>query len=354
MVSDIVKFASFYVPSIKRLDYFKKNKNDLLNKYSLEQSFGKEKTKFFFELLNNKKKDIDKILLEEKNGDLKIIDWFSDEYPQRLKQIPDAPPFIFVRGNCELLHRDTIVAMVGARKTDEYGKRVAEEISHKVSVNNVTIVSGLAAGIDSICHLGSIESNGSTIAVTAVDCGGFPAVNRELCEKIKNKGLLVSEYPYSIEVRPEMFVIRNRIIAGLSDGVVVMRATLKSGSLWTAEFALNYDRDVMAVPGNIYENLSSGTNVLIKRGAVAVFNYKDVLDYINVDEITFEERKELLLELSLSEKKILSHMCAKEIYIDDLIIKTKIPSYETMRLLNMLVFKGFVKKIPGNKFYKNI
>ena len=161
----------------------------------------------------------------------------------------------------------------------------------------------------------------------------------KLFERILSKGATVSEYPFFVEVRPEMFIIRNRIIARLSDGVLVIRATLKSGSLWTAEFALNYDRDVMAVPGNIYENLSSGTNILIKRGAVAVFDYKDVLEYINVDEISVEEKNEIFMEMTTAEKKVFSILDKKETYIDEIILNVKLPGHEVMRILNHLFSK---------------
>jgi DNA processing protein len=352
MIYDCLSFSCLYISCIKRLEYFKKFRNRLIKRSSFEEYFGREKADKFLEIIENNRTNIEKLKLQVENKQLRVIDWFSDEYPQRLKQIPDAPPFIFVRGDVSLLYRNSIVGMVGARKTDDYGRRAAEEISTRISYNNITVVSGLAAGIDSICHEGSIDNAGGTIAVTAVDSSGFPALNRKLFEKIILKGATVSEYPSFVEVRPEMFIIRNRIIAGLADSVLVLRATLKSGSLWTAEFALNYDRDVMAVPGNIYENLSSGTNILIKRGAVAVFDYKDVLEYINVDEISVEEKNEILSDINVSEKKVFSILDKKEMYIDDIIISSKIPGHEVMRILNQFVFKGLAKKIPGNRFYK--
>ena len=179
MVSDIIKFSSLYIPSLKRLEYFKKYRNCLVKRSSLEEYFGREKTEIFLDIIENNRNNIKEIISQEGNKELRIIDWFSDEYPNRLKQIPDAPPFIFVRGDISLIYRNSILGMVGARKTDDYGRRAAEEISSRVSANNITVISGLAAGIDSVCHNGSVENIGGTIAVTAVDSGGFPVSNRK-------------------------------------------------------------------------------------------------------------------------------------------------------------------------------
>lgn len=352
MTEDLLKFSIFYTSSNRKLKYFRNHKDNLLDRRYLESFFGVEKTDFFFDLLDRKKEEIRKYLKDIEDEKLLFLNIDSETYPERLKNIPDSPCFLFVRGNSDLLHREHIIGMVGARKTDEYGKRIATEISSGLAENNIVIISGLAAGIDSVSHAGCLEKSDNTIAVTAADYSGFPRSNQKLADNILEKGAIVSEYPKISDIHPEMFIVRNRIIAGLSDGVIIVRATLRSGSLWTAEFALNYDRDVLAVCGNIYENLSGGTNELIKRGAVPVFSYEDVLEYMNIEKIS--KNTELLFdyELCSEEKKVYDILEKSDLYIDDIIMKSGLASYETMRVLNSLVFRGLVKKSPGNRFYK--
>lgn len=204
----------------------------------------------------------------------------SEEYPEQLREIYDAPLKLYVLGNKEILKQSGI-AIVGSRNATEYGKKVALQFSKDLSRKGINIISGLALGIDTSAHLGTLNSNsiGKTIAVLG---GGldeiYPKQNVELAKQIiKNGGCIISEYP--LETKPEKlhFPQRNRIISGLSKGVLIVEASEKSGSLITADFALEQGRDVFAVPGNISSSTSFGTNNLIKQGAKLVTSYEDIL-----------------------------------------------------------------------------
>ena len=207
----------------------------------------------------------------------------SSEYPEQLRNIYDPPEKLYVLGNKEILMQKGI-AIVGSRKASEYGKKVAFNISKELSENGINIISGLAIGIDSCAHLGAINNNnnGKTIAVLA--CGLdkiYPTENRKLAVDILNSGgCIISEYPCGYKIEKKNFPERNRIVSGLSNGVVIVEAAEKSGALITAEFAIEQGKDVFAVPGSIFSNTSTGTNKLIKDGAIMVTKYEDILNEI--------------------------------------------------------------------------
>jgi len=208
------------------------------------------------------------------------IDIESKEYPKQLKNIYDPPLKLYVLGNNEILKQDGI-AIVGTRNASEYGKNVALQLSKKLCENGINIISGLALGIDSYAHWGSLRKNniGKTIAVLGSGLDEiYPKQNLELAKRIINSGgCIISEYPVGTKPQKQNFPQRNRIISGLSKGVVVVEAGEKSGSLITADFALEQGRDVFAVPGNILNKTSVGPNILIKQGAKLVTDYRDVI-----------------------------------------------------------------------------
>lgn len=207
----------------------------------------------------------------------------SKDYPEQLKEIYDAPLKLYILGNKEILKQRGI-AVVGARKATEYGKKVAVEISKEISKHGINIISGLAVGIDTYAHIGNILANseGKTIAVLGSGIDEmYPKQNIKLAKQIlKSGGCIVSEYPLGTKPEKMHFPQRNRIISGLSKGVLVVEATNKSGALITADFALEQGKDVFSVPGNILNETSDGTNNLIKQGAKVVTSYQDVLEEI--------------------------------------------------------------------------
>lgn len=206
----------------------------------------------------------------------------NEKYPKRLKEIYNPPQKIYALGNIEILNNIGI-AIVGARKATEYGKKVALKLSENLSKRKIVIISGLAKGIDSYAHIGTLNvQNGKTIAVLGSGIKEiYPKENIELARKIiKKGGCIISEYFPNEKPNKINFPERNRIISGLSKGVIVVEATEKSGALITADFALEQGREVFAVPGSIYSNTSVGTNKLIQQGAKLVTNYEDVLNEI--------------------------------------------------------------------------
>ena len=198
-------------------------------------------------------------------------------YPYLLSQIYSPPKKLYVLGNKEIL-RENSISIVGCRDASYYGKNIAKNLAYNLGKNNIITVSGLARGIDTYCHLGSIEANARTIAVVAHGLDMiYPKENRNLAIKILEKGgAIVSEYNIGTKPLKRNFIARNRIISGLSKSIVVIEAKKKSGSLITANFALNEGRDVYAVPGNINNINSEGTNELIKNGANLLTNYLDL------------------------------------------------------------------------------
>lgn len=245
------------------------NKNDL----NIENKFKDEILK------NEYKKNLElyeKYIVE--NG-IEIINIFSKEYPNKLNYIYDKPIALFVKGNKKLLNKESI-AIVGCRQCSEYGKKVAYNLSLELAQEGKCIVSGLAKGIDKYAHLGALNSTGNTIAVmgSGIDIV-YPSENRKIYEKIlSNNGLVVSEYIIGTKPEKFNFPARNRIISGLSDGIVIVEARKKSGALITAEFGIEHGKEVFAVPGNIDSLNSMGTNELIKQGAILVTNSKDIIE----------------------------------------------------------------------------
>ena len=202
-------------------------------------------------------------------------------YPEKLKNISSPPKELYCLGNLNLLNCKSI-AIIGSRNYSDYGKRAAKEFSYDLAKENICIVSGMAKGIDSFAHEASINAKGKTIAVLGSGLDViYPKENKKLYEDIiKNNGLIVSEYPLGTPPRKQNFPARNRIISGLSNGVLVIEARKNSGTNITVDFALEQGKDVFVIPVNIYSKTSDGTNFLIKEGAIPVTNYKDILNYI--------------------------------------------------------------------------
>lgn len=209
------------------------------------------------------------------------IDLNSKYYPEKLKNINGKPRELYCLGNLELLNYKSI-AVIGSRNYSNYGKRVAMEFSYNLAKENICIVSGMARGIDSFAHEATLKAKGKTIAVLGSGLDViYPKENIKLYEDIiKNDGLIISEYLLGTPPRKQNFPARNRIISGLSDGVLVIEARKNSGTNITVDFALEQGKDVFVIPGDIYSKTSDGTNFLIKEGAIPVTNYKDILDNI--------------------------------------------------------------------------
>ena len=207
------------------------------------------------------------------------VDINSNFYPERLRNISSPPKQLYCLGDLELLNYKNNIAIIGSRNCSFYGERAAKDFAFNLSKNNLCIVSGLAKGIDSFAHIGTLNAKGKTIAVLGSGLDNiYPKENEKLFQDIiKNDGLVITEYPLGTSALKQNFPARNRIISGLSDAILVIEARKNSGTNITVDFALEQGKDVFVVPGNIYSKTSDGTNYLITEGAIPVLSYKDVL-----------------------------------------------------------------------------
>ena len=295
-------------------------------------------------------------LLKEVGG--RIVTLKDDVYPKRLKDIYDPPALLYVRG--ELKREDELaVSIVGSRKTSPYGRWITEKIGQELARHGVTIVSGMARGIDSLAHWGAISGGGRTIAV--LGCGVdviYPPENRNLFTKIIDHGAVVSEFPMGSPPEGGHFPRRNRIISGLSIGVVVVQASERSGSLITAGYALEQGRDVFAVPGNVGAEGSRGTNQLIKEGAKMVETSDDILEEI-LPQWTREggptqEVKRPERDLAGEEKALYELLEDTPKHIDVMIRESRLDPGRVSSLLLNLELKGLITQWPGKCFSKKL
>ena len=210
------------------------------------------------------------------------IDMNSKYYPERLRYIDSPPKELYCLGNLELLNCNKNIAIIGSRYCSYYGEKATKDFSFNLAKENVVIVSGLARGIDSFAHMGALNAKGKTIAVIGSGLDNiYPKENIKLVESIvKSGGLIITEYPLGTKPLKQHFPARNRIISGLSDGVLVTEARKNSGTNITVDFALEQGKDVYVIPGNIYSKTSDGTNFMISEGAMLVTNYKDILKIV--------------------------------------------------------------------------
>jgi len=276
---------------------------------------------------------------------MEVITYHSDAYPARLKEIYDYPPLIYIRGDI-VAEDEWCLTVVGARRPTVYGRQVTDELVTELVRNKITIVSGLAKGIDSVAHSAALEAGGRTIAVTG---GGvdtiYPAENAGLARRIIKQGALVSEYRPGTKPRPENFPRRNRIMSGISLGVLVIEAGKSSGALITAHLALEQNREVMAVPGSILSPASLGTNQLIKEGARLVRNANDILEELNLTAVAEQLEMKEIIPSSDTEALLMKNLGAEPIHIDEICRTSDMPMAVVSSTLAMMELKGMVKQI---------
>lgn len=286
--------------------------------------------------------------IEKEN--VKIITYMDEDYPKKLLNIPNYPKVLYIKGN--LLKEDlNSIAVVGARKPTQYGKTITEKIVKGLSQVNITVISGMADGIDSIAHRVAIENNNRTIAVlgTGVDVI-YPTKNRELYEKIIGNGCVISEYPLGTKGLPYNFPLRNRIISGISTGIVIIEAKKKSGTLITAEYGLEQGKDIFSVPGNINSLNSEGTNNLIKEGAKLTQTVEDILEEIPTlaDKVSLLKEEKREVNLSTDEKKVIESLKIEPKSLEYISLNTNIPVSKLFGIMTILEMKKQIKKDMGN------
>jgi len=275
-------------------------------------------------------------------------------YPQRLLQYDDAPVLLYSRGTSNLNETRT-VGIVGTRKPNIYGKSQTEQLVRELKHLNVQIISGLAYGIDSIAHQSAIANDIDNIAAMGTGLDKiYPAQNRKLANQIRNNGCLLTEFPINTNPDRENFPLRNRIIAGISDAVIVIQSASKGGSLITAEYANSYHKDVFALPGRVSDDMSAGCNKLIKTNkAHLIESAQDIAYIMRWDDDTPKPNKQIQLfnELSDIERSIVDYLKDQdEITVDQLHHHTQLkPSELASNLLN-LEFKGVIRSLPGKKY----
>lgn len=290
-----------------------------------------------------------------------------ERYPKLLRETYDPPIVIYALGNVTAALSQPAIAIVGSRRCSTYGRNVAEKLSRDLAERGITVVSGLARGIDSAAHRGALEGRGLTVGVmgTGLDAV-YPKENRKLAERIVEKGALITEFPLTTPPLSQNFPFRNRVISGLSLGVMVVEGAERSGSLITARLAYEQGRDVFAVPGNITSAKSFGPNYLIKDGAKLVQTWRDVVEELPAEmktTILSAERGESSVKqisideaaLSESERKLLKILSVDDpVHIDQLIMKAGLSVGDLMGALLQLEMTDRIRQLPGKSFVKRM
>lgn len=280
------------------------------------------------------------------------IGWDDPAYPALLRQAPDAPSVLFVRGALTEADRWGI-AIVGTRNVSAYGREVAETLSRDLAANRLTIISGLARGVDGAAHQSALKAGGRTIAVlgSGVDVI-YPPEHRRMAQQISENGAVISEYPLGTQPDAINFPPRNRIISGLSLGIVVVEADEKSGALITTSYAAEQGRDVFAVPGNIYSKTSRGTNKLIQDGAKLVTCAADILEELNLEMVTRKAEAQMALPDDDTERAVFEALTREPIAIDDVVRRTNLGASAVAGALAMLELKGLARSADGASYVR--
>jgi DNA processing protein len=308
--------------------------------------------------------DAAKELAQVQASGCRLLTWDEPEYPARLREIYDPPPLLYVLGNTELLNRHAI-SVVGARRPTPYGNQMAERLSKDLADRGLVIASGLARGIDASAHKGALSSPaGATIGI--LGCGidvVYPKENKKIFEQIEQRGAIISEFPMGTFPAPQNFPIRNRIIAGIALGVVVVEGAQYSGSLITARLAMEFGREVFGVPGHVTQPSSFGPNQLIKQGAKLVTGWEDVVEelptpvraeLLPVESASHEQRAALIEEsLGPTERPLYGLLSPDEArHVDELVENSGLTSSEVLAALFDMELRGVIRQLPGKQFVK--
>jgi len=292
-------------------------------------------------------KEIEKL---DKKG-ISILTILDETYPRLLKEIYDPPYILYIRG--EFRPEDEFaIAIVGTRKLSPYGQQAAANLARELAQAGLTIVSGLAMGIDTLVHAAAVQQKARTIAVlgSAVDPFGiFPPVNRRLAEQITQNGV-ISEYPPGSNALKHHFPARNRIISGLALGTLVIEAPEQSGALITARHALEQNREVFAVPGSIYSENSLGPNNLIKMGAKLVANAQDILEELDLKSLAENIKTQKIVPDSFEEAQILALLSHEPLSVDKIVQETKLDTALISSTLSLMEMKGRVRNLGGMQY----
>ncbi len=279
-----------------------------------------------------------------------VLTWDDEAYPSRLREIHRSPPVLYVRGELQI-EDEWAVAIVGTRHFTSYGQQVTEKIAATLARNGVTIISGLARGIDGIAHRAALEAGGRTLAVLGSGVDNiYPPDHRNLAQKIIEQGAIISDYPLGTPPDGSNFPPRNRIISGLSKAVIVIEAGQRSGALITASYATEQGREVFAVPGGIFAPKSKGPNRLIKSGAHPLLDSQDVLELLNMTQISEQKAARNILPSNSTEAKLFQALGLEPLHVDDISSQSNLPVEEVTSTLALMELKGMVRKVAGMKY----
>ena len=296
--------------------------------------------------------DLDREAAKLEQAGVQALTWDDDGYPARLREIPDPPPLLYVRGSL-LPADDFAVAVVGTRLATAYGKEVARQLATGLARNGVTVISGLARGIDLIAHQAALDAGGRTIAV--LGCGVdivYPPEARRISEEIVQHGALLSDYPLGTRVDAKNFPPRNRIISGMTLGTVVVEADFSSGALITASFALDQGRDVFAVPGSINSKASHGTNKLIQQGAKLVTCVEDILEELQLEHAVQQQETRASLPEDETERTLWNALSQEPLHVDDLRRTLDLPVSTISSTLILMELKGLARHVGGMNYIR--
>ena len=311
--------------------------------------------------------DPDDVMASLITAGVTATNWNGDDYPPRLKQISDPPPVLYYVG--EIRPEDECaVAIVGTRRPTAYGKKAATILSRDLASAGITVISGLALGIDGVAHRAALDCGGRTIAVVAAGLGEvYPKAHTGLFQEIKDKGAVVSEHPPGMQIGTPNFPRRNRLISGMTLGTVVVEAAEPSGTRWTFLHALDQNREVFCVPGDIFSPASKFTNRMIKEGAKLVADYTDILEELNLPDVMATQRDTLPVQLAQNienmenedtedvdtgEVALLACLSSEPLHVDDLCRLSGLPIASVTSMLTLLELKGKVEQVGTMHYVK--
>lgn len=294
--------------------------------------------------------DLDKVWEHIEKQGIKILIWQDKAYPQRLKEIGQPPPVLYIRG--EYLPDDLFaVAIVGTRRATPYGRQITEELSTFLAVNGMTVISGLARGVDAVAHQSTLKAGGRTIAVLGSGVDKiYPPEHRALAEQMMERGAIISDYAPGTPPDASNFPPRNRIISGLSLAVVVVEAGETSGALITAEFAAEQGREVFAVPGSILAPQSKGTNKLIQNGALPLLSVNDLMQALDITRVGERKAARKIMPSDAIEAKLLTVLTSEPMQIDEIRNQAELPIEKVSASLALMELKGMVRQVGGMNY----
>lgn len=297
-----------------------------------------------------KQMDLDQVWARIEAQGIKILTWMDEAYPTRLKEIDQPPPVLYIRG--EYLMDDLFaVAIVGTRKVTPYGRQVTEEIASYLASNGITVVSGLARGVDAVAHQAALKVGGRTMAVLGSGVDKiYPPEHRGLAEQMMTRGAVVSDYAVGTPPDASNFPPRNRIISGLSLAVVVVEAAETSGALITAEFAAAQGREIFAVPGSILAPQSKGTNRLIQNGAQPLLTPADLMQALDLTRMDKQKTARKILPSDEIEALVLKTLGNEPLHVDDIRSQADLPIEKISAALTMMELKGMVRQVGGMNY----